>query len=159
MGTQHGCSMKFWKLSGKKGFYCSVLSILGHLYIIMSVINLFCYSMHLLSLTPVSEPISCHQPLADIQSLFLWSTQASARNKFFQEASWASLWWCRSMFHVVPHGEFGGDGVVRLCGTPGGTLPMLANQNKCGTTCESVIYTKALENSLAIISRQTSADY
>ena len=71
MGTQHGCSMKFWELSGKKGFYCSLLSILGHLYIIMSVISIFCYSMHLLNLTPVFEPISCHQPLADIQSLFL----------------------------------------------------------------------------------------
>jgi hypothetical protein len=53
------------------------------------------------------------------------------------------------MFHVVPHGEFGGDDVVRLCGTPGGTLPMLANQNKCGTTCESVIKTKALEKNLS----------
>jgi len=45
------------------------------------------------------------------------------------------------MFHVGPHGEFGDDDVVRSHGTPGGTLPMLVNQSKCGTTCESVKYT------------------
>jgi hypothetical protein len=106
----------------------------------VNVIGLYSYSLHLFSLTPFFEPISYRQPLADTQSLVLLSTQASARNKSFQVASWASQWWYRSMSHVGPHGEFGGDGVVRSHGTLGGTLPMLANQSKCGTTCESATY-------------------
>jgi hypothetical protein len=49
--------------------------------------GLYSGALHLLSLMLVSEPISYHQPLADTQSLVLLSTRASARNKFFQEAS------------------------------------------------------------------------
>lgn len=136
--------MKFWQHSGKKGF-----TILSFQFIVtytisnwrcVNVIGLYRYSLHLFSLTPFFEPISYRRPLADTQSLVLLSTQASARNKSFQEASWASQWWYRSMSHVGPHGEFGGDGVVRSHGILGGTLPMLANQSKCGTTCESATY-------------------
>jgi hypothetical protein len=45
------------------------------------------------------------------------------------------------MSHVGPHGEFDGDDVVKSHGTLGGTLPMMVNQSKYGTTCESVTCT------------------